>query len=331
MRNLKKSVLSVICCLAGFADAKIITVDNNAGSVAMHTSLQAAINSAATGDTILIAGSPNGYGNVDVGRRLNFVGPGYFLGENGVPGINKNRAEAGFALYRRDLLNATNCTFSGLRGGVSQQDAGITGILVDKCHLASASGSMTFSRCYLDGGVNLSGGSIRNSIIGNIINLADGTTVTNCVVRDFNSWQYINTTPGSSISNTIFITSTAVSFSKAEFAQQCKGSISHCLAVSGPGPSGGPSYLPTGLGNIPTIQLFYDVFTGGNMENAYSLISDSPAKGAGFDALDLGIFSGVRPYVISGLAQLPRITRFVVPAKATSSSGLRIEMDAEAF
>jgi hypothetical protein len=331
MRNLKKSILSVICCLAGFADAKIITVDNNAGSVAMHTSVQAAVDSAATGDTILIAGSPNSYGGANVGRRLNFVGPGYFLSENGVPGINKIGAGVDFGLFRRDLLNATGCTFSGIVGNVGIVDAGITGILVDKCWLPNAIGAMTVSRCWIESGVDLRGGSIRNSIIGNNIRLADGTTVTNCVVREYNNVGSINTTPGSSISNTIFITSTAVSFSKAEFALYCKGSISHCLAVSGPGPSGGPSYLPTGLGNIPTIQLFYDVFTGGNVDNAYSLISDSPAKGTGFDAVDMGIFSGVRPYVISGLAQLPRITRFVVPAKATSSSGLRIEMDAEAF
>jgi hypothetical protein len=317
--------------LAGFADAKIITVDNNAGSVAMHTSLQAAVDSAATGDTILIAGSPSSYGGVSVGRRLNFVGPGYFLTENGVPGINKNHAYAEFALYRRDLLNGTGCTFSGLVGSIGQGDAGITGILVDKCWLNNnIGGAMSISRCFVSGSVGLGGGSIRNSIFHGL-DLADGTTATNCVFRNFNDVGRIRTTPGSSISNTIFITSTAVSHSKTDFALNCKGSISHCLAVSGPGPSGGPSYLPTGLGNIPTIHLFYDVFTGGTTENANYLISDSPAKGTGFDGVDMGIFAGVRPYVISGLAQIPRITRFVVPAKATSSSGLRIEMDAEAF
>lgn len=155
--------------------------------------------------------------------------------------------------------------------------------------------------------------------------------MTNCVIRDFNSTSNIDTTVGSSISNTVFITSTAVSLSRDAFAARCRGSISHCLAVSGPGPSGGVSYLTAGLGNNPTIHLFFDVFTGGTVEKAYELIADSPAKGTGFEGVDMGIFAGNRPYVISGLPQIPRITRFVVPSKATSSSGLRIEMDAEAF
>ncbi|MEY4244725.1 MAG: hypothetical protein RLZZ245_2310 [Verrucomicrobiota bacterium] len=340
MKQLKSLVLAVICGVAGVAHAKVITVDNNAGSVAMHSSLQAAIDSAATGDTILIAGSPNSYGTVYVGRRLNFSGPGYFLGEHNVAGINSNSASVGsFNLRRRDLQNATGCTFSGLSCTVNFEDAGITGVSIDKCRISGNGignpwgGLFSISRCWLDGGIGLSvfGSSIRNSVIGSSLSLENGTTATNCVVRDFNYAYQINTKAGSSISNTVFITSTAVSLSKEAFAAGCKGSISHCLAVSGPGPSGEPSYLPAGLGNNPTIHLFYDAFTGGIQDKAYYLIDDSPAKGTGFDGVDMGIFSGARPYIISGLAQIPRITRFVVPSKATSSSGLRIEMDAEAF
>ncbi len=336
MKKLILSVLAVSCGFAGFVHAKIITVDNNSGSVAMHSSLQSAIDSAATGDTILIAGSPNFYGNVYVGRRLNFVGPGYLLSENNISGINQNDASAIFFLRRRDLQNASSCTFSGINCSVNFDDAGITGISIDKCKLNNIGnsyyGSFSISRCWT-GGITLYtyGSSIRNSVIASNISLEDGTTVTNCVVRDFNTTGYINTKSGSSISNTIFITSTAVSLSKDVFAANCKGSISHCLAVSGPGPSGGPSYLPTGLGNNPTIHLFYDVCTGGTADKAYYLVDGSPAKGTGFDGVDMGIFSGVRPYIISGLAQIPRITRLVVPSKATSSSGLRIEMDAEAY
>ena len=239
-----------------------------------------------------------------------------------------------FSLLRRDLFNASGCTFSGLACAVDFGDEGITGISIDKCFLYGLGGGISapsITRCWV-GSVNLkSGGSIRNSVIGGLIGLENGTTVTNCVVRDFNSVSNISTKPGSSISNTIFITSTAVSLSKADFADRCQGSISHCLAVSGPGPSGGPSYLPIGLGNNPTIHLFYDVFTGETADKVYNLISDSPAKGTGFDGVDMGAFAGVRPYVISGLPQIPRITRFVVPSQAGSSSGLRIEMDAEGF
>ena len=57
------------------AEAKTITVDNKEGSVAMFTSVQTACNAADPGDTILIAGSPNFYGDLMITKRLNLVGP----------------------------------------------------------------------------------------------------------------------------------------------------------------------------------------------------------------------------------------------------------------
>ncbi len=331
--------LIVVGAIGSFslAQAKVITVDNNPGSVAMYSSLQTAIDSAATGDTILIAGSPNSYGLVQVGRRLKFAGVGYFLAEHSVPGINKNSAKADFYLNRVNLFNASGCTFSSLEASVSLVHPGITGVSIDKCALSSFSdssnGAVSVSRSWIGSSCSLysNGSTVRNSILGGSIMLRNGTTLTNCVVRDFNSTSNIDTSVGSSISNTIFITSTAVDLTKSAFAARCLGSISHCLAVSGPGPSGGPSFLPVGLGNNPTIHLFFDVFTGGNWDKAFYLIDDSPAKGTGFGGVDMGVFAGLSPYVIAGLPQIPRITRFVIPSKATSTSGLRIEMDAEAF
>ncbi len=142
MKQFVKTTLAALCALTGFAQAKVITVDNNAGSVAMYSSLQAAINAAATNDTILIAGSPTSYGAVDVGRRLKFVGPGYFLNEHGVPGINKNVANAYFYLSRQDLQNASGCSFSGLSAYLVARNDGITGISVDKCSLGGISESL---------------------------------------------------------------------------------------------------------------------------------------------------------------------------------------------
>lgn len=338
VKTILRFLFAGLLSASGLAQAKVITVDNNPGSVAMYSSLQTAIDSAATGDTILIAGSPFSYGSVQVGRRLKFAGAGYFLGEHSVPGINKNTAMADFSLNRVNLFNASGCTFSSLSGTVNLNHPGITGVSIDKCFLTTnftenGYGAVSVSRSWINGSCYFysNGSTVRNSIIGGSIVLRNGATVTNCVIRDFNSTSHIDTSAGSSISNTIFITSTAVSLTKSAFAARCLGSISHCLAVSGPGPSGGPGFLPDGLGNNPTIHLFYDVFTGGDQDKAFYLIDDCPAKGTGFGGVDMGVFAGPSPYVIAGLPQIPRITRFVIPSKATSTSGLRIEMDAQAF
>lgn len=343
MRHLSKTcrsiarLLALLSTAAGLANAAVLTVDNNPASVAMFTTLQAAVDAAATGDTILIAGSATGY-SANVGRQLHFRGPGYFLTDHNTPGINKNVATISVALLREGVQNASGCTFLGLNiSNYSRpaSSAAITGVSMDKCNVRDFGDpyqGLVFTRCW-GGLVQFSdGGSIRNSIVSYISTLADGTTVNNCVVRDFNSVPSANSIrAGASISNTIFITSTAVTLSKATFAANVKGSVTHCLAVSGPGPSGGASYLPDGLGNISTIRLFADVFTGGVADKAYFLTPASAARGVGFGGVDMGVFAGPSPYVIGGLQHRPRITRFVVPATATSASGLRIEMDAEAF
>lgn len=76
-----KFFLTMIALLATvFIHAAILTVDNNtvlSGSPGQHTSVQAAIDAANNGDTILVVGSKNGYGGVNINKRLTILGPGY--------------------------------------------------------------------------------------------------------------------------------------------------------------------------------------------------------------------------------------------------------------
>lgn len=53
------------------------TVDNNDGSSAQYTDLQAAVDAAQPGDTLLIAGSPTSYSNVTIRKQLVLIGKGY--------------------------------------------------------------------------------------------------------------------------------------------------------------------------------------------------------------------------------------------------------------
>ena len=81
-------LIALLSAAAGLANAAVLTVDNNPASVAMYTTLQAAVDAAATGDTILIAGSASSY-SANVGRQLPFRGPGSFLTDHNTPGIKK--------------------------------------------------------------------------------------------------------------------------------------------------------------------------------------------------------------------------------------------------
>jgi hypothetical protein len=88
--------------------AKVITVDNNAGSVAQYSNLGTAIAEADAGDTILIAGSPNAYGTFNVYKQLHFVGAGYFLAENSIPGLSSNVSTVSMTIKKDILKLLTN-------------------------------------------------------------------------------------------------------------------------------------------------------------------------------------------------------------------------------
>ncbi len=66
-------------------------------------------------------------------------------------------------------------------------------------------------------------------------------------------------------------------------------------------------------------------------DGKYQLKPGSPAIGAGTAGGDIGAFSGANPYKLSGVPAIPRLTHLIVPPTATSTSGLRFEVEAQAF
>ena len=79
--------MTAICILAVTATAAFGTVwkvDSNQGVVADFTTLQAAHDdgNVKSGDTLYVSGSPVHYGSLTLSKRLNIIGPGYFLSEN---------------------------------------------------------------------------------------------------------------------------------------------------------------------------------------------------------------------------------------------------------
>jgi hypothetical protein len=62
---------------AYFSYAKVLTVSNRTGSSAQYATIAAAISDAIAGDTIYVQGSETDYGNIDLNKRLVFMGPGH--------------------------------------------------------------------------------------------------------------------------------------------------------------------------------------------------------------------------------------------------------------
>ncbi|MBI4658765.1 MAG: hypothetical protein HY735_07930 [Verrucomicrobia bacterium] len=343
------SALSALICLissSALAQNRVLTVDNNPGAVAMFKNITDAYEAAKGGDTILLAGSPNQYGQLVIKKRLNLVGPGYYLAENKIPGLSTQYAYVGISLGIGPESSSAGSTFTGLYLSI-QPDSGITGaayerignIIIDRCFGTGGyfDYQVTIRRSLITGHIHLqaSGSSIRNSIIGGpefgavSLNLKGGTTAANCVFAALP-----NTEELSSISSSIFALINP-DVTAAQYAQSVKGSVSYSMAVA-PAPLfgstfKGANFLPVGGGNINGIATEL-VFAGtGAVDAKWKLRANSPAMGKGFDGVDMGAFGGPSPYILGGVPSIPRVTRFVVPAAVTSTSGLRFEVDAQSF
>jgi len=83
--------------------------------------------------------------------------------------------------------------------------------------------------------------------------------------------------------------------------------------------------LPSGNGNLTNIDMT-KVFIGPTKD--FHLLEDSPAKGAGTDGVDMGIYGGGTPYVDDRKPSLPSIIKLKTNHAASQANGLEIEIQA---
>jgi hypothetical protein len=82
---MRKIILTLVAfCAAMTANATILRVSNVNGSSAPYSTIQAAHDAASAGDTIMVDGSNTRYGLTEVSKQLVFIGPGFWINENGL-------------------------------------------------------------------------------------------------------------------------------------------------------------------------------------------------------------------------------------------------------
>ena len=181
-------------------------------------------------------------------------------------------------------------------------------------------GPVTVKRCYFRTNIirlNASASSISNSRVSTLELDQANTSADHCIIGNT-----IQTVVGSSVSNTIFWLDKASDM-------DADGNFTYCVNV---GPAG---IVPAGIGNDTGVHLLSEFFvnpTGeATLDNFYILKEGSPASGTGQGGADMGIFGGTKPYVLSGVPGIPRMTEFSVPAIATGLSALEFEFSAQSF
>jgi len=325
---MNSSLLAVLSATTSFAlaaaslQAATWYVDNQPGHAADFPSLADALTAAEPGDTLHLAGSPVDYGVHTISKPVHLVGPGTFLGSN----------------FDR-LPQSRPATSAQLTFGAGSAGSSCTALRVTNFYIRDR--DITVRRCHtnfisMDGGGTLTGLFVLQNWIDSYISSNPNGHVVDAVIAG-NRIGYITLDSGDSVlfhHNIVIGTSSVLHHSQVHsnlwlsansgMVTFYDSSVTHNLAVGG---TSVPAFL-AGSGNVTAVESAALFAPGRGLDLPYLLAENSPALTAGLSGSDAGMFGGPYPYVAGGVPPGPRIIRLEVPAAASPTSGLRIEVEA---
>lgn len=332
MKRIIVAAILVLCIHS--ASAKIWRVNNNNGIQADFTTLQAAHNGAAAGDTLHIEGSAGSYGPLTCSKKLVIIGPGYFLDEN-----PNTQAIALSAIVETIVLNVGS-DGTQIMGLYIINGNGIyvrcNDVVITRNNFATPAGQ---NREYYMGFVSIEYQSNNGSIPANNVIISQnfgvqvstnrpstGILITNNYIG-FNGYGGENTTSlcvnlnsgtVALIKNNIFRRGTIRCYNSSVtnnimyngFFEGTGNLVSNNLA-------NGTQFGDTNGNkqNVDMTTVFVGQGSGISYDGAWKLKPGSPAIGAGFGStaqnpIDAGIYSGALSYVLSGMPPVPSIYFF---------------------
>lgn len=343
---MKTLYLLCFLLLPAFGFGKIWIVDSNAGSTAKDfTNLQSAHDGATAGDTLYLVGSPVNYitTKVSVTKKLIIIGPGYFLSEN--PNTQTNVASAflnntaggvceelefaagsegsvlmGVQIIGRLVVSANNIL---IKRNFIRQEVGC-----NLSHVNINASNVLFVQNYVDGNLNNTSFAVVNITAGQSgIVVANNYLFHNCSGCGAGV-AALSSPPTSSleVSNNIFVGAINVSnaivqnnfFNTDNFFTASSSVVRNNIHMNGS--------LPAGNGNINNSSEVLRFVDTGSTDGRWKLKAGSPGLGAGFGGVDVGIFGGPEPYVLSGIPPIPTIYSLTAPAVGEKNTGLPIQV-----
>ena len=329
-------ILFLLLAAAWGVEAATITVSNDPDNPGQYDDLQAAVDAASAGDTIIIN---KGYyrESINLMKKLVFIGPGIASVER-LGSICSGCARLDRFTIRKE---ASGSSFIGVDAGFSIQND-VDDILIENCNIDRislnnnndnnqqnilVSNSLISSRIYL-----YRSGSEQNNFIfsNNIIQVADITgdnSLTDIEGRVIfknniflqNGTELFDRIKGLVLENNIFYSA------EPQGCNQC--TFLHNLTFDNDNNNliGEASENPNsvGEGNIigqdpKFVNINQITFTN---QNDYNLQSGSPAIGAGKDGTDIGIYGGSYPWNIEVATIVPVVTSLTIPVGVVQENG----------
>ncbi len=346
------SILSLFVFFSASVFAQTIRRVNNTPGLNdpnVYATLQAAHDAAAANDIISVEPAPGiNYGVLNVFKRINIVGPGYYLDKNPNNVFDKREPSIAAITFQG---GSANSTVTGVNiGNVTIQDLNIS---ITRCQI----GSVVFGLSTIQsGGVFTMGNNalISRNIIGNIYGGIYSSTCggvsctlyygTNCIITNniivynistlsaaiikYNTMQgQFSGVINSTVSNNIFEARNQLADYRVLTGGGNSGTTALnniCLSVNG---------LPTGNGNINganpntvfigTSNPFPNIGTLG--DSVFQLAAGSPALTAAVDGTQAGAFGdGANAYRLSGVPNTPIVTSFISTGSGNTTTPLSI-------
>lgn len=324
----KTMLIFTIILFASFANAAIYRVNGLGGADADFTTIQAAVSTAADGDTLYIEGFPN-YAGWTATKKLTYIGPGYFLGDNPETQANTTPAK----------ITAAVTIDVGAEGSV------LTGLSFSN-YLYIYADSTIIKRNHFTHYINIGMSNKYPSDIifkQNYVAFASSYSITvynychNILFFNNFIWcsNYSYTCISSGIYSSVIVDHNVVYGEVTLYNSVFSNNIMYNGEFSGDyngyyNNVCNAAQLTADNGNILDKDMTTVFKLTGSTDGKYQLKTGSPAIGADAENGDCGMFGGTDPYVLSGVpSELPTIYYFYNSGSGTTVSGLPIHLKAK--
>jgi hypothetical protein len=324
------------------AQPRIWSVSKDAAQKADYSEIQAAIDAASPGDYIYVY--PSVYDNgFTLGIPLVIVGPGYFLGDNLNTQVNKSPAS-----IKEEVIIGTN-TSGALIAGLDIQSKLIvqstSNVIVKRNKLHSVeiknAANITIKQNYIFGTDFESGYKINDkySVCPVVFVGANSSNIklyNNYLKNEHTSklgdWGQYHTAIATHESSSALVMNNVIYGHLAGYNMTFQNNILtdrgevvfyNCSMHNNVAFN---SAFGNGNGNQENVAMTTVFASSESTDGQYQLKNGSPAKGAGLDGVDCGMFGGPEPYVLSGIPDIPVIYFFEAPDGASATNGLPVHI-----
>ncbi len=329
---MNRLLLPLLLCSFLTQAQNILRVNNNVGVNAPYTTIASAIAAAGVNDIIIVEGSVTAYDNITITKKVNIIGPGYFLLEN----LNFQGSTNSASLSTISLgAGSDGSSFFGLNitGNISIADnVPSSNLTVSNCRIGALTLSGTVNNFYI------SGCYITNNLVFTNLSQFTGAIVSNNYISGFGQGSLTtlvnlthNIIAGSISSsyncdflNNILIGQNNTSRYYNSIIKNNVFTVTQATLDGAGSPIDGTNFFSA---------LTTDLFVGlanNTTDTQWKLKAGSPAIGAGISGVDCGMYGGNNPYRPSGI-QLgqPTINSITVPASVQQNGTLNVKVSAK--